>query len=39
MNNKKILVYGFKKSGYYVTKLLKENNYVTVLDKEYDEDS
>ena len=39
MNNKKILVYGFKKSGYYVTKLLKENNLVTVLDKEYDEDS
>ena len=39
MNNKKILVYGFKKSGYYVTKLLSENNLVTVLDKEYDEDS
>ena len=39
MNNKKILVYGFKKSGYYVTKLLNENNLVTVLDKEYDEDS
>lgn len=39
MNNKKILVYGFKKSGYYVTKLLSKNNLVTVLDKEYDEDS
>ena len=39
MKNKKVLVYGFKKSGYYVTKLLLKDNDVTVLDKEYDLDS